>query len=66
MNAAMWLMLISFVLMLIIGAFIVRVNMLVQRAQREKAGDISHIRIPDDPSALTRRRHKPKPPYRPW
>lgn len=65
--AAIFLMIVSVFVMLGIAFFIIRVNRNVQRQHRERYfGDISHIRIPDDPSELTDRKKKPKPPYRPW
>ena len=65
------LTLVTFVVMAAMAAFVVRVFKRVDRDARERYfGDLSHIRIPDDPRELTSKRgsrkHKTKPPYRPW
>ena len=67
MFAAVLLMIVSGVLMVAIVAFLLIVNARIERQQREHYfGDISHVRIPDDPSELVGSRKRPKPPYRPF
>lgn len=62
MNAAVYLMVASFIMMCVIAGFLLFVNTRIQRQQRERYfGDIRHVKIPDDPAELKK---KPKPPYR--
>lgn len=64
-GAMIFLTVMSVAVMIGIVAFIIRVNRDVQRQHAERHfGDISHIKVPDDPSELERA-PKPKPPFRP-
>lgn len=67
MNAAVFLMAASVVLMALIAGFLLLVNRTIERGHRERLfGDVSHVQIPDDARDLTNPRKKPRPPYRPF
>lgn len=64
-GAMIFLTVMGVLVMVGIAVFLLRVNKQVQRRQAEELfGDISHVKIPDDPRDLAKAR-KPKPPYRP-